>query len=583
MNLTFIPWSAVGSLPVSVNSSSLDIPFDSSITGSGISFVELYYVHDSQTTRYANLTGVSRFDMSPINFTDFSTEGVYEFYTIAYGKAMNKQPEPYGFSNTTYDTTRPTYSISPANGAIKYPVTSPVAVSFSEIMNTLSVKVSIAPGEWSYDWSPDGTLLNLTAERFPDGTIYDVEVIEGMDLAGNHLIPRGIHFSSVDTTPPVVLGVTPQSGSRLVEEIVKIDINFSEPMDWTSVADGIIVNGQKTDAGKGDGSNYSFNFTLLGVPAYNFTLGVTCRDKAGNNILVPYLWTYSAEEGIVNGRVTDNNTGTRIGNAALYFISNASKTPIAQASSAPDGSFCVTMPAGLFTVKVVAQDYDELIEGDIAVRGSTIETRDFRLSPSIKPGSISGIVVFENGAPAVGLKITAGARFITTDSNGFYQLTNLVPDIYTITTESIDEFVSCSTVVEIHNGEIITLNFTLRSMLGQVKGLVVDSEGTPMFQAHVVLYYSNGKRTDALTDMSGSFSLAVPVGNYSIRINKSGFNPVQLKQVRVQAGQTTDIGTQTLSRTNESASQLPWIIFSVLVIASIAGPILILRWRRLKH
>lgn len=74
---------------------------------------------------------------------------------------------------------------------------------------------------------------------------------------------------------------------------------------------------------------------------------------------------------------------------------------------------------------------------------------------------------------------------------------------------------------------------------GQIAGTVTDADGQPLVNAEVTVI---GTRLGALTDASGSFSLAnVPEGAQQLRVSHVGYRADVSEQVQVRAGQTSRV------------------------------------------
>ncbi len=94
------------------------------------------------------------------------------------------------FPFTTTDVNPPeVQSVSPSDGALGVVVTTPLVITFSEVVNTGTFTYTLAPdpGDWVETWSAGNTVVTLSHDTFIGGTVYSVSVTAADDLAGNPL------------------------------------------------------------------------------------------------------------------------------------------------------------------------------------------------------------------------------------------------------------------------------------------------------------------------------------------------------------------------------------------------------------
>src|ERR1700758_536432 len=86
------------------------------------------------------------------------------------------------------------------------------------------------------------------------------------------------------------------------------------------------------------------------------------------------------------------------------------------------------------------------------------------------------------------------------------------------------------------------------STTGTLQGVVIDATGGSVPEASITLrQLSSSAMRTLTTDDAGQFLAAgVPIGSYSLHVEKSGFNPVNVESLTISVGQTV---TQRITMT----------------------------------
>lgn len=84
---------------------------------------------------------------------------------------------------------------------------------------------------------------------------------------------------------------------------------------------------------------------------------------------------------------------------------------------------------------------------------------------------------------------------------------------------------------------------------GTITGVVVDEFATPLENVIVTVHREgNGQVAFDGTDQNGMFTLmGLPIGSYRLELTLSGFEDVEVPDVGVSEGETTDVGTITMT------------------------------------
>ena len=152
------------------------------------------------------------------------------------------------------------------------------------------------------------------------------------------------------------------------------------------------------------------------------------------------------------------------------------------------------------------------------------------------PATITGTVTDSSGTPLVGVTVTDGTRRSITDASGKYSL--IVPaGSYTLTpTRGGYDFGPVTRDVTVTTGTVSGQDFTATALTANtISGRVVDLNGAPvagvvitawMFQPYPSPYPAPGTGTyyNITTSISGTYTLVVPTGSYTLTPGKSDYS-----------------------------------------------------------
>jgi thermitase len=224
--------------------------------------------------------------------------------------------------------------------------------------------------------------------------------------------------------------------------------------------------------------------------------------------------------GRISGQVTDAEDGSAISGAQ---VSDGTRTVLTDVT----GQYAINdVPSGSYEVVAGKEGY-ESSSLTVNVFSETTAVADFSLSEIIVHGSITGLVTdVEDGSPLVGATVSDGTRMTITDATGKYNIANMPPGTYQVTT-SKSGYHSLSLTVTVLSGGTAVANFSLNEVIvpGSITGLVTDAEdGSPLVGATV----SDGTRM-TITDATGKYTIAnVPQGTYQVTASKAGYHSSSL-------------------------------------------------------
>jgi len=202
------------------------------------------------------------------------------------------------------DTIAPDITIDNTPNGTDVPVTTVIAVTFGESMNTTSVEdaFSIDPSvAGTFNWDGDTMTFTPLAD-LAYSTTYEVTIGTGAeDLAGNPLATAFVwNFttgsgSESDTIPPTVTDNTPNGTDVPVTTVIAV--TFDESMNTTSVESAFSTNPLVTGTFNWDGDTMTFtpSADLAYSTTYEVTIGTVAEDMAGNPLATTYTWEFTTE------------------------------------------------------------------------------------------------------------------------------------------------------------------------------------------------------------------------------------------------------------------------------------------------
>ena len=154
-------------------------------------------------------------------------------------------------------------------------------------------------------------------------------------------------------------------------------------------------------------------------------------------------------------------------------------------------------------------------------------------------GTIAGNVTDTSGTAIANATVSysGGSTTATTNSSGAYTL-SVAAGTYNVTTSATGYQPFTQQNVSVTSGSTATTNFSLSPLVGTISGAVTSSTGAAIPNATVS--YSGGSAT-ATTNSSGSYTLNVAPGTYSVIAAAAGYQSATWQNVTVTNGTTTTL------------------------------------------
>lgn len=276
----------------------------------------------------------------------------------------------------------------------------------------------------------------------------------------------------------------------------------------------------------------------------------------------------SAENGWVAGKIGDNNLFPYVGNpiaGATVSDSNGA----ASATTAADGSYNLTLPAGTYTLNVRASGYNDKLSGAITVTANnTTSYNTYLTKPS---GNLTGTVTEDDGSAMVMAAVSCGNVSGNTGLDGKYTLTGIPVGTWTLTVTPLLGTPVNFTGIIIVNGQITTKDVQVVTP-NPVIVKVVDSGSNAISGASVQFGNLSGT-----TDANGTVTLnGGKPGSYTMTVSAKGYTTYSKAQTLDKGG---DIFTVTLVKSSSPGSSKKGFIpgfeaVSFVAVAALAALVL---------
>lgn len=377
-----------------VNSADVTVTWSGSDAGTGIA----YYIVSIEGLGFVNTTGTSH------TFNDLA-DGTYTVLVSAYDHLGNYLDVTATF---TVDTVVPTLAIdSPTDG---------------QMFNVSSVSITWSttddnPGTVQVRFDEEGWVL-ATGEEFIRTALtegHHIAYVKVTDAAGNYL-ERAVNFT-VDTIAPTVAFVSPEDGAFVNSSTGTVEWATDEGSSSVRV-DG----GEWTQRG-------SFTNWTYSLDDGEHTIEVMVTDQAGNSA--------SATLNIIVDTVAPEAEASPIGDdleldlvVLVEFSEEMNQTSVSVVVTGTTGTLAWEGNAVMFTPSALYYNREYFVQvtgKDLA--GNSMEMNWTFATRSV--GNLTGLILDENGDPAVNVTVTAGGEFVAvTDENGRFLFTNLSVGTY---------------------------------------------------------------------------------------------------------------------------------------------------------
>lgn len=257
-----------------------------------------------------------------------------------YSWSFTTKPKP------STDTTPPAVTATfPASSATDVPIASDISITFSEVMDPLSITTfsigvnnGAVIGTVSLDSTQKIATFHPTSSLNPD-TPYTVTVSSTVgDAAGNRL-PGDYTFTfrtlKIDSIAPRVVSVTPVSGATGVATGTSISATFSEAVSASTISSSSFSVSGVSGTVSYNPSTWVATFTpsapLAAGTTYTVTISTAVQDLSGNSLAGAKVWTFTTAGATPPPSLNDycqvppyvSNEGTGVKPNLLLIVDNS--------------------------------------------------------------------------------------------------------------------------------------------------------------------------------------------------------------------------------------------------------------------
>ncbi len=342
--------------------------------------------------------------------------------------------------------------------------------------------------------------------------------------------------------------------------------------------------------------SYSVSFALDNYATVYYAQPVTVTPGGAT----PNINAALAADGTISGTVTAAAGGAPLGGVSVQVNPSVCCGAGASTSTAANGTWSVSVPAGAYAVSFSLNDYATQYWENTAnpYLATSVEVTAGMTSPNINAalvadGLVSGTVIAAaGGSPLAGVTVsfqdptTEVFASVDTDTEGNYS-SRLPPGKYLVSFQvagfstqywknTSDEFRPTLLAVSA-SGTVSNINASLVAP-GSISGNVTGPDGTPLPGATVYVKWPGTglSFTSVLTDSLGNYSVAVPPGSFLVRFSAEGYvdsyyqnskTAQKAKLVIVAPGQTVS-GVDTSLKWSGKGPKVP----SVTHVSPSTGP-----------
>jgi hypothetical protein len=274
--------------------------------------------------------GASSFTFLPASRLRANSLYTVSIETTMASAAGPRMQLPYSFAFVT--TPFQVSSTSPADGNTGIQLTRSISASFSDIVDTGSIRSSLSfnpPLALSFSLTDSATSFSCTPTLGLAGnTTYVAVLASSIRSTRGDTLPMPYSFS-FSTLPFVVAGTTPANGTTNVSPGIAISLSFNGPLDTATIRPAFTISPSVSGSfsWSGGAPPLSFSFRPASLLAngtrYSVSLSTTLKAAAGSPLPAPYAFTFTTVPfAVLSTNLSNGSTGVAL-NQTIQIQFNA--------------------------------------------------------------------------------------------------------------------------------------------------------------------------------------------------------------------------------------------------------------------
>lgn len=195
-------------------------------------------------------------------------------------------------------------SIFPFEGYDSWPLETELEITFNMPMDPTRTEQAIRlnpAAPLTFDWSSNNRKVTITpSELLQIGTSYEFIVDQSAAPASGQGGLDQAYTVNFSTVPlPEVVWTDPAHRDRSAPPYGYVNVEFSAPMDWTTLEDAIIIDPEpsKVRLNYSEGSNWlGISYNMRPSTQYEITIPGTAADPYGNTLGDDYVFNFTTAE-----------------------------------------------------------------------------------------------------------------------------------------------------------------------------------------------------------------------------------------------------------------------------------------------
>ncbi len=197
---------------------------------------------------------------------------------------------------------------------------------------------------------------------------------------------------------------------------------------------------------------------------------------------------------------------------------------------------------GTYSLRAEYDGYDPYVQDGIELVTGQAEVINITMIWSTT-ANVSGVITDDDGNALGGVTVTmtpntGDTRTTTSDAHGYYEIADIVPEIYSLSTDFAGYIPYTQNGIDLSAGDIETIDITLSAYTtGNISGTIIDSDDNPMENVLVAIQPDEGLLQTVYTDRLGYYEFdELAPATYDLVAVIEDYAPYIQAGIEVEAG-----------------------------------------------